>query len=153
MIWEQELTQVLKKEEELLSGLAECAERKTDLLAHGKVEEIGALLEREQPLSLELQGQEAVRLELLRQNGFEGLTMRAVASRAQEAFRPLLEAQRSALFELATRVRERNLHNLELTRSRVELYGKLRSQFTVPVYGRSGSPAQDGAAGLYNRRV
>lgn len=153
--WERELLRLLDSEKELLSTLCECAEEKTPMLVKGNVDGISRMINREQPLSLRCQAAEAERAALLEQNRLKGKTLRELCLVADNQYKGLLEMRFKELVAVVKRLRKRNELNSQLTRSRLEFYGKLRALVSRPAYGYDGLAQQYSRAGrgIIDRKV
>jgi flagellar biosynthesis/type III secretory pathway chaperone len=133
--WERELAYLLERENTILEELFECSVEKTNMLAKGKVDEISKMMEKEQPLSLHLQTMETKRIALLKRYHIDAKTLRESCKDSDAEYKDVLETQLQALRAIAEKLKERNDFNNELTKSRLEFYGKVRSMITKPVYG------------------
>lgn len=133
--WEGQLAQIIEKEISLLDEINGCAREKTDMLANGDVDGIDKIVSKEQTLSLLMQTAEKKRLALLRENRAERKTLRQICSEADSEYRDVLESQLETLTRAVEQLKRTNELNNELTKSRLEFYGKLRSLYSQSVYG------------------
>jgi hypothetical protein len=153
--FEQELSLILDKENELLAGLEECSRQKTDVLVKGNIDALRLILGREQPLAIQIKAAEENRLEMMRKHRIENITLSEAAAKAEGPYRQVLLSQLYALSEITRKIKKRNKLNNELTRSRIEFYGKLRSVFSKPMYGRNGltMDASKNSIAMIDRKV
>jgi FlgN protein. len=135
MTFEGELANLLDRENAILADLEECARNKTERIAKGDVPGMTELLNREQPLMLHLQTMEAKRNALLRKYQFSGKTLREICGRADSEYKEILEARLETLSAIAEKLKDRNRFNSELTKSRLEFYGKMRALLAKPAHG------------------
>lgn len=133
--WEGQLAQIIEKEISLLNEIYECSREKTSMLAKGDVEGISKIVDREQTLSLLMQTAEKKRLALLRENRAAGKTLRQICSEADGEYKDVLESQLETLTKAVEQLKKSNDLNNELTKSRLEFYGKLRSLYSQSAYG------------------
>jgi hypothetical protein len=153
--WESELSQLLENERILLEGIADCESKKTQLLAKGDIENINKILNRERPLSIQCQTSETKRIALMTKYKLIGKTFHEVCHLADDKYKNLLEAQHEALRIIANKIKKTNTINSELTKSRLEFYGKIRLMVTKPIYGYDGTISQksQGGRSLIDRKV
>ncbi|MFT9055154.1 MAG: flagellar protein FlgN [Ethanoligenens sp.] len=129
--WVEELETALKKEEQIVRALLEQALLKTPALQVGNIAELSAIVNREQPLVLQLQSTREGQQRILSQNGVEGETLRAVIAQApekEEALSHLRETLRAAVLELQ-RV---NTKNHAIAASRFAQYDQLVKSLQKP---------------------
>jgi len=153
--WEQELAQALEKEKALLASIEECSRQKTDVLVKGDVQSLNELISREQPLVLQFQTAELQRLEIMKKYRIGHMTLRDVAADANLAYKEVFISELAALTDITDKLKKRNDLNNELTRSRIEFYGKLRALFAKPMYGNNGmeSKRSNSNVGFIDRKV
>jgi flagellar biosynthesis/type III secretory pathway chaperone len=133
--FEGELATLLERENAILTDLAECAHSKTNMIAKGDVSGLTEMVNREQPLVMHLQSMETKRNALFRKYQFSGKTLREICTKADTEYKEILEARLETLSEAAEKLKERNSFNNELTKSRLEFYGKMRALLAKPVPG------------------
>lgn len=138
--FERELTKLLDKECTLLSNLEKCASQKSDILAGGDIDALAKLLDKEQPMALQCKNIETKRIDLLRKNKKFGKTLREICAEADPDSKPMLQSQLDTLTEVTSKLKQKNDLNNELTKSRLEFYGKMRTVLTKPVYGYDKEP-------------
>lgn len=148
--WEQNLSQLLKREEELLTELKNCSDQKTGVLVKGDVDGLDRIVNKEQTLTLRLQAAEKQRQMLLKKNGMSGKKLRDICSVADEQYKEILVSQLESLNEIIDKLKDKNEFNGELTKSRLEFYGKMRALISKPV---SGYDSKDASAELANKRL
>lgn len=135
--WENQLTQILEKERSLLDQICKCSKEKTGLLAKGDVDGISKIVSKEQTLSLLMQAAEKKRLSLIRENRLSGRTLREICALADSENKDILESQLQSLCNSIQELKKTNDFNNELTKTRLEFYGKLRALYSQSVYGYS----------------
>ena len=141
--FERELAQLLEKERLLLCSLEECSRQKTDILASGDVDELNKIVNKERPLSLQCQAAETQRLTFLKKYSLSGRTLREICSIADDEYINVLETELESLCVIVKKLKKRNTFNGELTKSRLEFYGKVKALITKPVYGYDGIISQN----------
>ena len=153
--WESELSQLLEREQALLEGISECESQKTDILAEGDVDSLNKMINREQPLSIQCQAAETRRLALMNKYKLSGKTFREICRLADEEYKNVLEAQHESLSKIANKLKTTNKLNNELTKTRLEFYGRVRSMISRPVYGYDGTVEKQGQGGrsLIDRKI
>lgn len=108
--WTEELEAALEKEERIVRALLEQALLKTPALQVGNIAALGAIVNTEQPLVLQLRGVQEGQRCLLAQNGVAGKTLREVIGQAPDRAKTLShrrETLQAAALELQ-RVNEKN---------------------------------------------
>jgi flagellar biosynthesis/type III secretory pathway chaperone len=140
--WEQELAQALEKEKTLLASIEECSQKKTNMLVKGDIESLSELISREQPLVMQLKVAEVQRLAIMKKYRLEHMTLSQAAANANSTYKELFISELLALKAITTKLKKRNDLNNQLTRSRIEFYGKLRALFAKPLYGNNGMTSQ-----------
>jgi hypothetical protein len=140
--WEQELAQALEKEKTLLASIEECSRKKTNMLVKGDIESLSELISREQPLVLQLKVAEVQRLAIMKKYRLEHMTLSQAAANANSIYKELFISELLTLKDITTKLKKRNDLNNQLTRSRIEFYGKLRALFAKPLYGNNGMTSQ-----------
>lgn len=146
--WEQELAQLLEKEKMLFDNLENCSRQKTDILANGDVDGLNKMVNKEQPLSLQCQAAETKRFALLKKYGLSDKTLREICQMADSEYKSILETELESLCVITKKLKKRNTLNNELTKSRLEFYGKMRVLLTKPVYGYDGLASQKSHEGM-----
>ncbi len=155
MDWERELAQILERERTLISELADCSKQKTDMLASGDLDRLSKMLNKEQPLTLQCQAIESQRLSILKKYKLDGKTLKEICQMADKENKELLETKLEELNDVIKEFKKTNALNKELTKSRLEFYGKMKALFTKPVYGYNGSISQKSneGASLIDRKI
>lgn len=153
--WEQELASLLEKERSLLEKLEKYSEEKTDILAKGDVEHLSKIINAEQPLVMQLEAFENRREEFLKDNGVSGKTLADICEIAADEYKNVLETELKALREITEKIKKRNDLNGQLTKSRLEFYGKIRSLMAKPGYASNGTVSQrsDDTVSLIDRKI
>lgn len=153
--WERELAYLLEKESTLLNSLEECSEQKTGMLANGDVDALSKAVSKEQTLSLRFQAMETQRAALLKKYHMENKTLRESCRFADKEYKDVLESELESLCVVAKKLKKTNAFNNELTKSRLEFYGKVRAAITKPVYGYDGAASQksQGSSSLIDRKI
>lgn len=139
--FERELSKLLEKEQTVLENLDKVAGEKSSVLAGGDIDALAKLLDVEQPLAMQCQSIETKRIDLLRKNKMLGKTLREICVTADPEYKDVLQSELNHLTEVTRKLKEKNDINNELTKSRLEFYGKMRSVLTKPVYGYDKEPA------------
>lgn len=135
MTFEGELASLLERENAILSDLEQCAQAKTERIAKGDVAGMTELLNQEQPLVMHLQTMEAKRTALLKKYQLGGKTLSEICTSADYTYREILETRLEVLTSVAEKLKDRNRFNGELTKSRLEFYGKMRALVAKPAHG------------------
>lgn len=147
-LWEQELVQSLEKEKELLISLEKCSRQKTGIITKGDIETLNVILGREQPLVLRLQAAESKRLDIMKKYNLGGATLSEVAKKAQGNYKEIFMAQLKTITGITEKLKRTNSLNSELTKSRLEFYGKLHAMVIKPLYGNDGTASQQPHKGI-----
>lgn len=153
--WEQNLSQLLEREEALLTELENCSEQKTGTLVKGDVDGLDKIVGKEQTLTLQLQAVEKQRQTLLKKNRMSGRKLRDICSAADEQYKEILASQLESLNEIIKKLKDKNEFNGDLTKSRLEFYGKMRAVIAKPVSGYDSKDSNGGYTGqrLIDKKV
>lgn len=133
--FENELIKILDKEYSILCELEDCATEKSSILAKGDIDALSKMITREQPLSMQCKVLEAKRINLLRKNNLSGKTLTDILDICSDDCESIFEEQLESLIDVIKSLKEKNSLNNDLTQSRLEFYGRMRSALTKPVYG------------------
>lgn len=151
--WAEELSAVLRHEEQLLHQLETEARRKTQALKTGDVQGIDRIVNREMPLAMQLDVAERKRLRIMEDNGFAGFTLRQIIEQADGARQEELTALLKSLAEVSAKLHRLNDLNTELTNTRLEFYRFLQGADKA-TYGNSGRTRQGAAqTALMDQRI
>lgn len=153
--WEHELVSLLEREKSLLEDLEKYSREKTDILATGDVDGLSKMVNKEQPLIMQLETFEDRREELMEKYGLCGKTLADICEIAATEYKNVLETKLEALREITNKIKKRNDLNNQLTKSRLEFYGKMRSLIAKPLYGYNGVVSQKSVDGvsLIDRKI
>lgn len=146
--FENELTKILEKEYSVLKTLDSCAKEKSEILANGDVDALSSMLAKEQPLAMQCKVLETKRTELLRKNKMFGKTLKEIMETSSPDYKVILKKQLDDLTNITKNLKEKNDLNNELTQSRLEFYGKMRSVLTKPAYGYNKKSGKQGETEL-----
>jgi flagellar biosynthesis/type III secretory pathway chaperone len=124
--WEQQLSEILEREDSILSRISNEARLKTDALKNGDIVRLDSIVNREQPLALQLQAAEQKRRSLLEDNGLSSQTLSELSERAVPGYKDKLKNQLKSMLQASLRLKRINDLNAELTRTRLEFYNYLR---------------------------
>jgi hypothetical protein len=140
VLWEHELAQIMEKEEKLLDEIYKCSKEKSRLLASGDVDEIDKVVSREQTLAMQMQSAEKKRISFLRENRLSAKTLREICEMARSDYKEILQGNLETLCTKIKELKEINKLNNELTKSRLEFYGKLRALYSKSAFGYNKEP-------------
>lgn len=115
------LDQIVGTQESLLRLETE----KTEILLHGGVAELDAMMAKEQPLIMSASALEKRRIELLSDMGAEGETLRAFAERFDEDGAYGLKERYNRLSELLAQLKKVNAYNQVILKARIQTIEKL----------------------------
>lgn len=145
--WKQELEEALEKEETVVRALLVQASLKTPALQVGNIAELDAIVNREQPLVIQLQNIQDARERLLSQNGLSGKTLREIIEQTPDGWEQL-SRRRDTLKTAASKLQSLNRQNNAIARSHLEQYDRLVKSLkpSQAIYTNSGA-ASDSKAG------
>lgn len=146
--WAEELETALEKEEQIVRALLEQALMKTPALQVGNIGALGEIVNREQPLVLQLQGVRNQQQRLLSENDVKGQTLREVIAQAPEN-REALSHRRETLWAAVRELQRANAKNHTLATSRFEQYDHLVKSLQKPqtLYTNHGAASGNPSAG------
>lgn len=154
--WEKELLAALEKEEGLMNDLLAQAQRKAVALRDGDITELDAVVNREQPLLLQLQAAQQKRVRVLAAHGLDGDDVRAAVGRTGGAARePLLDSW-DRLRGAAQQLQKLNTKSNAIVQARLEQYDAVARHLLPPktLYTHRGQ-APEAPAGkmLIDRKI
>ena len=117
--WEETLLTAMKKEEQLICDLLKQAEYKVSVLKDNDVDALNAIVNREQPLLMQLQAQQKQRDALLAANGMQGKTLREAVEAAKH---PALAGALQSLTGTARQLQTLNARSGAVVQSRLSQY-------------------------------
>lgn len=146
--WAEELEAALEKEEQIVRALLEQALLKTPALQVGNIKALGEIVNREQPLVLQLQGVREQQQRLFSENDVDGQTLREVIAQAPEK-QETLSRRRETLWAAAQELQRANVKNHTLATSRFEQYDHLVKSLQKPqtLYTNHGAASGNSTAG------
>jgi len=124
--WEQQLTEILEKEETLLQAILDEARLKTVALKSADIKSLGDIVNIEQPLAMRLEAAERKRRDIMDDAGLGGLSLSELTCRVNGDYSDKLEKRLKSMSQILLGLKRINALNIELTRSRLEFYDYLR---------------------------
>ena len=150
--WIGSIEEILDKERALLDGLLIEAQLKTGALKTGDIAEIDKIVNREQPLLLQLNAAEQQRLRLLEKEGFAGVSLSKLCSFAEDDHKAELKSRLQEMAGILRDLKRINALNSELTRARLEFYQFL-SGAGRQGYENDGKPRVAGGSVLIDKKA
>lgn len=145
--WTEELEAALEKEEQIVRALLEQALLKTPALQVGNIAALGAIVNTEQPLVLQLRAVQEGQQCLLEKSGVAGKTLRDVIGQAPDRTETL-SRRRETLHAAAQALQRANEKNHAIAAARFAQYDHLVKTMQKPqaLYTSQGAEARKTAS-------
>ena len=150
--WPNELSDILEKEESVLSEILNESRQKTEALRTADIPSLDGIVNREQALALQLQALESKREKFCKEHGLAGLTLSEIITRAGDDCRETLSGRLKVMSGLESELKRKNDLNSQLTQSRLTFYNFFfRNEKVYENDGRAKKSASGNA--LIDQRV